>query len=415
MLKSSDLNREKLLSLFKKQDFPSRMFDQSVLKVSQILFNSSSLPPVSEGSSITISKQSFIKEDSFDQKKKRTEPIKAAPNKGNFKPVGKPKTQKEPVKRKEDEVDTDLFFDNFLGKSDTAAVQAFISSNSLSIATTDSISLIVSAKRRRSSRSKMQYIQEKVYSCNPKSFVSAPKQGTENLKRVDLSGIYEFNKKLSYEFDKPLWYLFNNFTNSSFGPVSSVEVENMYKDGSISDLSYIRLIDLFILKSQNPFSFFQIKDLANANLFERMQPSPLNSYIESIRQLIFDKDSNTIELQKVEEDKGKTNEAVEEIETIKVSLNSAPKKKKDKKKIEVEQIGIGVGQCKVGNNELNYDFSKENKHDDGLQYVVGNVRKNQIYQPQYQANKVITAVVFLSRLIKSVIPIRTSIGNRLLT
>ncbi len=62
---------------------------------------------------------------------------------------------------------------------------------------------------------------------------------------------------------------------SSFGPCSSVDLEEMYSSNMLDGQSEIRFIDLYSIKNKKPFSFFKLKDLEDPKILDLIDLSEL--------------------------------------------------------------------------------------------------------------------------------------------
>ncbi len=103
---------------------------------------------------------------------------------------------------------------------------------------------------------------------------------------VDIKTIYKINEKLSYPKDDPLWYIYHTVSKSSFGPVSSTQLEEIYHKKNIDGMSDIRFIDIFKIKNKGSFAYFKLKDLENPNfLTEFVEPSSLLKFLEELNKV----------------------------------------------------------------------------------------------------------------------------------
>jgi hypothetical protein len=104
-------------------------------------------------------------------------------------------------------------------------------------------------------------------SCQGQSFI-LPQQYISQLIQsspdFDIKIIYSVNKRLQLGESVPLWYLFHSVVKSSYGPLSSIQIESMFNNKQVFSNSLIRLIDIFEKRNAEPFSFFFIKDLNDA-------------------------------------------------------------------------------------------------------------------------------------------------------
>ena len=86
---------------------------------------------------------------------------------------------------------------------------------------------------------------------------------------INFKKINEINNQLRYPNNKPLWYIFHNETNSSFGPLSTNQLENLFFEKVIDSSTKIRFIDLIKFKNKGNFEYVELKDLeSNDIIFE---------------------------------------------------------------------------------------------------------------------------------------------------
>jgi len=119
--------------------------------------------------------------------------------------------------------------------------------------------------------------QNKINSTNTSSNQKKTTQNTEMLNTVDISLIYKINDRINYPKEQPLWYIYHTGAKSSFGPLSSTALEEMYIKGLIAGQSEVRFIDLITLKNKKPFDFFKLKDI-ETNIVSDIEASSLIFY-----------------------------------------------------------------------------------------------------------------------------------------
>ncbi len=95
---------------------------------------------------------------------------------------------------------------------------------------------------------------------------------TENL---NFKKIYQINKQLKYPENKPLWYINHPEANSSFGPLSTKQLDDMYTKKEINKTTKIRFIDLIKFKNKANFEFINIKELETPNILMDIEMSGL--------------------------------------------------------------------------------------------------------------------------------------------
>jgi hypothetical protein len=95
----------------------------------------------------------------------------------------------------------------------------------------------------------------------------------------DFKVLEKYNQKLQFPENLPLWYLFHPMIKSSFGPLTTLQVENMFISKQIFSNSLIRFIDIYERKDHDQFNFFPIKELANESLLNEIIPSKVLKYL----------------------------------------------------------------------------------------------------------------------------------------
>lgn len=105
----------------------------------------------------------------------------------------------------------------------------------------------------------------------PQQFISHLIQTTPEF---DIKILYSVNKRLQLTESVPLWYLFHSGVKSSYGPLSSIQIESLFNSKQVFSNSLIRLIDIYEKTNAEPFSFFFIKDL-NEAFINDISPSKL--------------------------------------------------------------------------------------------------------------------------------------------
>jgi hypothetical protein len=96
-----------------------------------------------------------------------------------------------------------------------------------------------------------------------------------NSKVVNIEQIFKINKYLGYPKEEQLWYIFHPNAKSSFGPLSSFQIKQMYETKVLNGQSEVRFIDIYNLKTKKPFSFFLLKEIEHPNFLEEIDISPL--------------------------------------------------------------------------------------------------------------------------------------------
>lgn len=103
---------------------------------------------------------------------------------------------------------------------------------------------------------------------------------------VKISMVYKINEKLKYPKGDPLWYIYHTVAKSSFGPISSIQLEEIYNNKNIDGQTDVRFIDIFKIKNKGPFSYFKLKEIENPHfLRDCIDGSSLVRYIDELNKV----------------------------------------------------------------------------------------------------------------------------------
>jgi len=106
-----------------------------------------------------------------------------------------------------------------------------------------------------------------------------------SFRKVNIKMVYKINEQLKYPTDDALWYIFHVEAKSSFGPISSKHLEEIYNSKNIDGNSEIRLIDIFKIKNKGAFAYFQLIDIENPMFLKNtIEPSSLIRYTEELKK-----------------------------------------------------------------------------------------------------------------------------------
>ena len=94
-------------------------------------------------------------------------------------------------------------------------------------------------------------------------------------KVVEIKRIYRVNAKLDVPKNKPLWYIYHTAGKSSFGPLTSENIEQMYNKKMLNGESELRLIDVYAIESVEPFKYVKLKEVERKEFVERIGLSSL--------------------------------------------------------------------------------------------------------------------------------------------
>jgi len=223
----------------------------------------------------------------------------------------------------EEKDDTNDFFDNFKGKFKESDVQNFKKNAQLSLSMATNISIInnqlfdyedfAGLLKNNSDGSKggnmlnNKSSQQGVGINVDEFFGSVGGTGTQeeninyfkkstNYMKLPLNDcVYIVNDKINYPRNQPLWYVYHTEAESSYGPLSSEEIEQMINSKLLDTDSKIRLIDVFLYRGCKQFEFFFLKDVQLDNFADSIKVSNLayNFKINNSSNSTYYKDSDS--------------------------------------------------------------------------------------------------------------------------
>ena len=94
-------------------------------------------------------------------------------------------------------------------------------------------------------------------------------------KVVEIKRIYRVNAKLDVAKNKPLWYIYHTAGKSSFGPLTSENIEQMYNKKMLTGESEVRLIDVYAIEHVDPFKYVKLKEIERKEFINRIGLSTL--------------------------------------------------------------------------------------------------------------------------------------------
>jgi len=137
------------------------------------------------------------------------------------------------------------------------------------------------------------------------SFTNTPNQEEKNVEcgqdkdklnptpiqneEFNIKDIYRVNDYLQYSKDEPLWYIFHPTAKSSFGPITSTNIEEMFNGKMLLEKSEIRFIDVYKFGNSKPFSFFALKEISSHRFLKEIEISSLLKVAVNIRSKERDK------------------------------------------------------------------------------------------------------------------------------
>jgi hypothetical protein len=129
-------------------------------------------------------------------------------------------------------------------------------------------------------------------------------KSVDSFTPVKIKLIYNINEKLKYPRSDPLWYVYHTVSKSSFGPISSLGLEEIYHQKHIDGQSEVRFIDIFKIRNKGAFAYFKLIEIENPNFLKEMvEPTNLLRYVEELNKI---KDSTRVEIKPVSVNNGKT-------------------------------------------------------------------------------------------------------------
>jgi hypothetical protein len=309
-MKGQKFDKNDLIFYFQNYEFPKEKINKDVLVHSELLFNKDSKsaePEVASSKKKVKLSSCFIIEDELEPGRKGG----AFNKKGNF-PIGNKNNR--PFNnsnnrnnssnnqwRVEEDPSTTDFFDTFKGKSDESKVTQFKRNKELSLTRENSISIngnnfndhtggkvhIIPIATEEETLSNQALSADNFFDnadkiLNTLSISNAKKESPkENIKYdpnpsiVEMKLLYKINELLHYPNEECLWYIFHPVAKSAFGPLSSPNIEEMYKSKMVTGQTEIRLIDIYNLKGRKPFEFFKLKDIERSGFLDEIEISAL--------------------------------------------------------------------------------------------------------------------------------------------
>lgn len=307
------IEKNDLIFYYQEYTFPTHLVAEDVLRHKEAIFNDHSEEPELAKSTKKIKySQCFVLEDEIEHK-----------GKGGFRKggqIGKPphkpyQNQRENVWRKNEPEENTGFFDDFKGKTDVKQVAQFKRNLEVSVSNETSISIQKSMYLDYLNKTveikplnTLKYYEPSENVLIPNSLsadnffdnadkimctISQPDSSTKTTNKsksklsqafnnidpnpnvVNIDQIFKINEFLHYPKEENLWYIFHPTAKSSFGPISSPNIKEMYESKMLTGQSEIRFIDIYNLRNKKPFSFFVLKEIEYPNFLEEIEISPL--------------------------------------------------------------------------------------------------------------------------------------------
>lgn len=175
------------------------------------------------------------------------------------------------------------FFDNFEGKVDKSKLNIFKRNIEMKISSQNS--LCIAKNKFFDVKNKKEEFDHEICSkiisvddlfTKGEEALSKDNDGDEdkNLstdpKIVEIKRIFKINEYLKVEHKKPLWYIYHTAGKSSFGPLTSENIEQMYNTKMLNGESDVRLIDVYAIDEGEGFKYFKLKEIEKSNFIKRI-------------------------------------------------------------------------------------------------------------------------------------------------
>jgi hypothetical protein len=320
-------DKEELIFYYQNEDFPTEMISKDVLVHKDWIFNESSEEPlVGQGKKIKLA-PCFILEEEIEPKSKQgfKKGVQGSKQAGIKNPIQKPKE----VWRKNEPEENTGFFDDFKGKTDDKQVEKFKRNLEVSFAKENSISIEQSVfndhlgkvgelKQSKphvykvvdlinSSTSSGQSISVDSFFENADLIMGSSQNEVKksktnkltqlmsydpNPKIVSIDLIFKINEHLQYPREEKLWYIYHTGAKSSFGPLSSPNIKELYESKMLDGMSEVRFIDIYNLKNKKPFEFFHLKEIEHDQFLDCIEISALLKIAVNIKSKLTQELSN---------------------------------------------------------------------------------------------------------------------------
>ncbi len=93
----------------------------------------------------------------------------------------------------------------------------------------------------------------------------------------DISVLKRIIHKLNVHEHDYLYYILHPKVNSSYGPLSTGDLEELLKSNNLNNHSKVRFIDVYGVKGIAPFTFFTLKSMERPEFLDEIEPSSLIS------------------------------------------------------------------------------------------------------------------------------------------
>ena len=93
---------------------------------------------------------------------------------------------------------------------------------------------------------------------------------SKDPKVVEIKRIFKVNEYLKVENKKHLWYIYHTAGKSSFGPLTSENIEQMYNSKMLNGESEVRLIDIYGVDEGDNFKYVKLKEVEKSGFIKRI-------------------------------------------------------------------------------------------------------------------------------------------------
>ena len=93
--------------------------------------------------------------------------------------------------------------------------------------------------------------------------------------QMDIKLIYKVNEYLEYPNTEPLWYILHPAAKSSYGPLSSLNLEDMWNNRKVDSDTEVRFVDIYNIIGKQPFTYFKLNEIQKNFFIETIELSPL--------------------------------------------------------------------------------------------------------------------------------------------
>lgn len=251
---------KEITNIFKSGSFPRNKIPKDLTIYFDIIFSKVSDPPKKDHLNDNV--KDYYPYLIFDEKYKK---VSFNNNTGGWKSTT-------------ETTETNNFFDNFKGKFNQSDVQSFKRNAEMSCSNAVDISIasnrlldhIENPNQKQLLGSEILSVDDFFNNYDEQQF---RKGNYSKIPIIDC--IYRVNERINYPKNKPLWYVYHAEADSSYGPLSSEDIEQMINSKLLEPESKIRLIDAFVVKGCKQFDFFMLKDVQLENFIDNLCVSSL--------------------------------------------------------------------------------------------------------------------------------------------